>query len=238
MRVLFLLFDSLDARALSCYGGSIPTPNFDRLAARSGTFDAHYIGSMPCMPARRDMHTGRPCFLHRSWGPLEPFDDSFPAILKGADIYSHLISDHDHYFEDGGATYHTRYTTWDFIRGQESDPWIAMVKPPIERFREQYHPIQFEAARGGHRLQGMINREVMKSEADFPCAQCFDAALRFLDSNGDEQNWLPQLETSDPHQMSLLNDAQTEKSLIELVAAKMKAHDAPEELFQRFDLKA
>ena len=30
------------------------------------------------MPARRDLHTGRLNFMHRSWGPLEPFDNSFP----------------------------------------------------------------------------------------------------------------------------------------------------------------
>ena len=200
MRTVFLLFDSLNARALSCYGGKLPTPNFDRLAERAVTFDSHYIGSMPCMPARRDMHAGRLCFLHRSWGPLEPFDDSFPVLLQRAGVYSHLISDHYHYFEDGGATYHSRYTTWDFIRGQESDPWIAMVKPPLERFREHYHPIQLEETRDGHRLQGMINREAIKEEADFPSVQCFGAALRFLDQNGGDDNWLLQLETFDPHE--------------------------------------
>ena len=46
------------------------------------TFDNHYVGSLPCMPARRDMQTGRLTFLHRSWGPLEPFDNSFPEILQ------------------------------------------------------------------------------------------------------------------------------------------------------------
>jgi arylsulfatase A-like enzyme len=70
MRTLFLLFDSLNAGALSCYGAALATPNFDRLAERAVTFDSHYIGSMPCMPARRDMHTGRLSFLHRSWGRL------------------------------------------------------------------------------------------------------------------------------------------------------------------------
>ncbi len=48
---------------------------------------------MPCMPARRDMQTGRHTFLHRSWGPLEPFDNSFPEVLKTGGVYSHLISD-------------------------------------------------------------------------------------------------------------------------------------------------
>ena len=112
------------------------------------------------------MHTGRLNFLHRSWGPLEPFDDSFAENLKQAGTYSHLISDHYHYFEDGGSTYHNRYTTWSFIRGQESDPWIAMVEPPLERFRKTYHPIQYENYRNGHRFQGMINQSVIKNEED------------------------------------------------------------------------
>lgn len=110
MKVVFLLFDSLNRHMLGPYGGArIPTPNFDRLARRSITFDRHYVGSLPCMPARRDIHTGRLSFLHRSWGPLEPFDNSFAEILWDHKVYSHLITDHAHYFEDGGATYHTRY---------------------------------------------------------------------------------------------------------------------------------
>ena len=117
MKTVFLLFDSLNRSALGAYSGHHLTPNFDRLASRSIVFDKHFAGSLPCMPARRDMHTGRLNFLHRSWGPLEPFDDSFVGQLKQADIYSHLISDHYHYFEDGGSTYHNRYTTWSFLRG-------------------------------------------------------------------------------------------------------------------------
>ena len=180
MRCIYLLFDSLNLRALSCYGGGDPTPNFDRLAARAVTFERHYIGSMPCMPARRDMHTGRLNFLHRSWGPLEPFDNSFPELLKAHDVYSHLVSDHYHYFEDGGATYHSRYTTWDFIRGQEADPWIAIVKPPLERFREHYHPVQIDDAREGFRFQNLINRTQIVDEADFPSVKCFDQGLGFF----------------------------------------------------------
>src|SRR4051812_26564419 len=60
MRLVYILFDSLNRHALGAYGGTtVPTPNFDRLAARSVTFDTHYVGSLPCMPARRDLHTGR-----------------------------------------------------------------------------------------------------------------------------------------------------------------------------------
>ena len=83
MKTVFLMFDSVNRLMLEPYGGFfLETPNFKRLAERSVTFDNHYVGSMPCMPARRDMQTGRLSFLHRSWGPLEPFDNSFPVSLK------------------------------------------------------------------------------------------------------------------------------------------------------------
>ncbi|PRX61969.1 sulfatase-like protein [Cohnella sp. SGD-V74] len=72
--------------------GRLAGPAFSRLADKSVTFDNHWVGSMPCMPARRDLLTGRYNFLHRSWGPLEPFDDSLPALLRKQGVYSHLVS--------------------------------------------------------------------------------------------------------------------------------------------------
>ena len=200
MKTVFLLFDSLNRRALSCYGGAIPTPNFDRLAARGVRFDTHYVGSLPCMPARRDMMTGRLGFMHRSWGPLEPFDDNFPELLRQNGVYSHLVTDHYHYFQDGGSTYHNRYSSYDFIRGQESDHWIADVNPPMVRIRDTYHPNQIEEHRNGHRLQGAINRTALKDESDYPIVKCFDAGLDFLARNGESENWLLQIETFDPHE--------------------------------------
>jgi len=201
MKLIFVLFDSLNRGSLECYGGkAVPTPNFLRLAARAVTFDNHYVGSLPCMPARRDMHTGRLSFLHRAWGPLEPFDNSFAEILRRAGIYSHLVSDHYHYWEDGGATYHNRYDTYEFVRGQERDPWKAMVEPPWERFREMYHGLQFSDQRGHKFAQYIINRQFIREYADFPSVRCFDAGLDFLQRNRDADNWLLHVETFDPHE--------------------------------------
>lgn len=200
MKVVFLLFDSLTRKALSCYGGQLETPNFQRLADRSVLFDKHYVGSLPCMPARRDFQTGRLGFMHRSWGPLEPFDDSLPELLSQKGVYSHLATDHYHYFEDGGATYHNRYTTYDFIRGQEGDAWVPEVAPDFAALERTYHPLQIEKTRSGHRLQGLLNRQRIDQEQSFPMRQTFDAGLRFLEANGKHDDWLLQLETFDPHE--------------------------------------
>ncbi len=200
MKCVFVLFDSLNRHTLECYGGKIPTPNFTRLAEKAVTFDRHYVGSMPCMPARRDMQTGRLSFLHRSWGPLEPYDNSFPELLFEEGIYSHLVTDHYHYWEDGGATYHNRYDSYEFIRGQERDPWKAMVQPHWERLRELYHPRQVSEGRRELYYQHIVNRESIKEEDDFPSVSCFNKGFEFLDVNRATDNWLLQIETFDPHE--------------------------------------
>jgi len=203
MRLVYVLFDSLNRHALGAYGGTIiPTPNFDRLARRSVAFDTHYVGSLPCMPARRDMHTGRLNFLHRAWGPLEPFDNSFPEVLRAQrGTYSHLVTDHYHYFEDGGVGFHGRYSSWEFFRGQEKDKWKGVVSPPIERWRGEYHPTQFDGRTDPNaNMPYYVSREQMQEEAAFPIALCTKAALEFLDTNRQADNWLLQIECFDPHE--------------------------------------
>lgn len=186
---------------MSNYGSdAVHTPNFERFAQKALTFDNHYVGSLPCMPARRDMHTGRLNFMHRSWGPLEPFDNSFPQLLKSNGIYSHLISDHLHYFEDGGSGFHTRFNTWEYIRGQEHDPWVAMVSPPIERYKEKFDGRNYNFDHPNRRLQGIINRERIRSEEEFPGPKCFNAAFEFLETNKRADNWSLMLECFDPHE--------------------------------------
>jgi arylsulfatase A-like enzyme len=205
MRAILVLFDSLNRLAVGAYGGKLATPSFDRFARRAVTFDTHYVGSLPCMPARRDIHTGRLNFPHRSWGPLEPFDNSFAELLKDSGVHTHLVTDHGHYFEEGGATYHTRYSTWDFIRGQENDPWKAMVQPPLERFRERYSQKHYPFgtvvdASSRMRVQHIVNKQWMQDEADFPGPRCFASGLEFLETNRDADNWMLQIECFDPHE--------------------------------------
>ena len=133
MKAIMVMFDSLNRRMLPPYGNDwVHAPNFQRLAERTAVFDSCFVGSMPCMPARRELHTGRYNFLHRSWTPLEPFDDSMPEILKKNKVHTHLVTDHQHYWEDGGATYHNRYSTYEFVRGQEGDYWKGHINSPVE----------------------------------------------------------------------------------------------------------
>jgi arylsulfatase A-like enzyme len=195
MKAIMVMFDSLNRRLLPPYGNDwIHAPNFSRLAEKSVTFDNCYTGSNPCMPARRELHTGRYNFLHRSWGPIEPFDDSAPDILKKSGIYSHLVSDHYHYWEEGGSTYHTKYNSWEFIRGQEGDPWKGEVKDP-EFPKEVMGRTGFRTWR-----QDWVNRQYVKEEQDFPQFRTFEKGIEFMQKNVNEDNWFLQIETFDPHE--------------------------------------
>ena len=85
---------------------------------------------MPCMPARRELHTGRYNFLHTFWTPMHPYDDSVISRMKAAGIYTHIATDHFHYWEDGGSGYLTKFDSHEIVRGQQGDPWKAQVSWP------------------------------------------------------------------------------------------------------------
>ncbi|PRB03444.1 sulfatase [Microbacterium sp. MYb64] len=192
MRAVMVMFDSLNRHMLPPYGSDeIVAPNFQRLAERTVVFDRFYAGSLPCMPARRELHTGRHNFLHRSWGPLEPWDDSMPELLKKAGVHTHLASDHFHYWEDGGATYHSRYSTWEFFRGQDGDPWKGRVDTP---------DIPLKSFRGAVHRQDAINRGYLQRQADHPQSKTFDAGLEFIRTNASADDWFLQIECFDPHE--------------------------------------
>ncbi|MFJ6509886.1 sulfatase [Streptomyces sp. NPDC091406] len=194
MKAIMVMFDSLNRHMLPPYGGTwAHAPNFARLAERTVAFDQAYAGSMPCMPARREIHTGRYNFLHRSWGPLEPFDDSMPELLKQNGVYTHLVSDHPHYWEDGGSTYHGRYNTWEFFRGQEGDAWKGHVAdPPV--------PENLKRLRSGQFRQDLVNRAYMPTEDRHSQTLTFDAGLEFIHTNLAADRWFVQIETFDPHE--------------------------------------
>ncbi|MEM7110842.1 MAG: sulfatase [Chloroflexota bacterium] len=204
MKAIMVMFDTLNRHMLPPYGCDwTHAPNFERLAKRSVTFDNCYVGSMPCMPARREMHTGRYNFLHRSWSPLEPFDNSMPQMLQDNGVYSHLITDHQHYWEDGGATYHNRYSSYEFVRGQEGDLWKGHVDDPFE-IPEFTRRLTGNDKADAHALrlwrQDWINRSYMDSPEKQSQVRVFDLGLEFMRTNATADSWYLQIETFDPHE--------------------------------------
>jgi arylsulfatase A-like enzyme len=191
MKTIVILSDSLNRHYLPMYGNDwVIAPNLVRFAERSVVFDNHWIGSAPCMPARRDMLTGRLNFLERGWGGIEPFDIPFPHLLRDyADVFCHMETDHYHYFHVGGENYHMPFNTWALHRGQESDPFVSRVSAP-----------EAPEHLGKWRAQYAKNQLAFQAEADFSTPQTFQGAIDWLKANEGEDDYLLWVEVFDPHE--------------------------------------
>ena len=198
MRTVFILMDSLNRRFLNCYGAqeAAITPNIDRLAERSVVFDQHWCGSSPCMPARRDIMTGRLNFMERPWGGIEPYDHTLAALLREQNVFTHMETDHFHYAERGGENYWGHFTSWQLHRGTEHDTihWgpdktgiPANVKP--DDYCGLYAP-WYEKT-----------REVYGQDWEkYSTSRTFTSAADWLEKYHESDNFMLWVEAFDPHE--------------------------------------
>jgi arylsulfatase A-like enzyme len=191
-RAIVILLDSLNRHLLGCYGGrEFETPNLDRLAARSVRFTRHYVGSLPCIPARHDILCGALDFLWKPWGSIELWEDAITVPLRRAGVVTKLVSDHPHLFEVGGENYHTDFAAWDYLRGHESDAWRTRPDPSwigAPSFGRGHTP--YDDSRGWFR-----------GEADFPGPRTMAATARWLDEEAPaHERFLLFVDEFDPHE--------------------------------------
>jgi arylsulfatase A-like enzyme len=209
--VVVVLLDSLNRHLLGAYGGTeFATPNLDRFAARSARFTGHVTGSLPCMPARHDILCGALDFLWKPWGSIELWEESITATLRRAGVTTMLASDHPHLFETGGENYHTDFTMWDYVRGNEEDPWRSYPDPSAIGA-----PVLPAAADGGWFVRKRFGidgdqfgrrhydhgRTWLRTEDDFPGPKTMRAAADWLLHADDAHDrWFMFVDEFDPHE--------------------------------------
>lgn len=221
MNVIVILCDTLRRDHVGAYNGGralnqcwspeapdwpVPTPNMDRLARRGTVFTNCFCGSTPCMPARRDIYTGRLEFLERGWGPLEEDDRDLPRQVSGppnqsvsgmpgqGHRVSYLVSDHFHLWEQGSGNYHMGYTGFEWIRGKEADAWRT-------------DPVAFdcpEDQRNGkcerHWRNVHFLRRNAEDEENWFSPRVFRAAADWLEANHRHPNFYLHIDCFDPHE--------------------------------------
>jgi len=190
--VIVVLLDSLNRHLLGAYGGAeFATPNLDRFARRALRFDAHYTGSLPCIPARHDLLCGALDFLWKPWGSIEIWEDAITVPLRAAGVTTTLVTDHPHLFEVGGENYHCDFKAWEYLRGHESDPWQTRPDPSwigAPSFGRGHTP--YDDSRG-----------YFRDEADFPGPRTMAAAARWLDGHAPAHaRFLLLVDEFDPHE--------------------------------------
>jgi arylsulfatase A-like enzyme len=198
VNLVLVLVDSLNRADLRCYDeqAPAPTPNVDRLARRAFRFDNHFVGSLPCMPARREIFAGFKEFLWRPWGPLETFDARLPRLLEVRGYATAIVTDHYHYWDDSAHGYVQSFQQFELVRGHEHDAWKLPVPPdgPLPRWVEHVERWRPGAGRGY-----WANVRGFESKDDFFPARVFDAAARFLDE-APPQPFFLQVESFDVHE--------------------------------------
>jgi arylsulfatase A-like enzyme len=71
LNIIQILIDDMGLADLHCYGGPIPTPNIDRIAAEGIRFTQAYVASPICSPSRVGITTGQCPSRHRIFSFLD-----------------------------------------------------------------------------------------------------------------------------------------------------------------------
>lgn len=210
MKVLFISIDSLRRDFLGTYQDlpsivdyDVETSNIDAFAEKAITFENHYAGSLPCMPARREWLTGTQEFLWRPWGPIEPFDETLPQMMRKNNILSQLVTDHYHLFQHGSHGYFEDYNGFEFIRGHEYDalhtapkyPDNALLSQTADSATDRPDSVQFK-----NRSQYARNIEDFTEVADFFSPKVFSKVADWLGENQEWDNWFCQVDSFDVHE--------------------------------------
>lgn len=208
MNTIVVLMDSLNLHCLEPYGAThVRTPNLQRLAERSVVFDNHFVGSLPCMPARRELLTGRREFLWRGWGHIEPWDRHLATDALRCGFTTQMITDHYHYWENGAHGYFEPFQGMEFIRGHELDFWDTAPltdTPEWARSIDRYRPQHWSHPEGWGSFYYQNARNFLMDESLFPCAKVMQRSADWLDRNHQQEKFLLWTETFDPHEPHFL----------------------------------
>jgi len=200
--------DTLRRDHLSCFGTEkaseflakpIKTPNLEKFASRGTIFNQAYLGSFPCMPARRDIWTGRYEFPWRGWGPLEDDDLDVINLLRSHGYINMLVSDHYHILERDAGNFHFGFNGWDMVRGQEHDPYVT---EPLENGTKE----KLNHTRSGAWYLHQKNiRGKERYEEELFAPQVFRKAASWLETNATpqlrkERPFCLMVECFDPHE--------------------------------------
>lgn len=194
MNVVLVMSDTFRYDNLSCYGPTqVKTPQLDRFAGESFVFDNAYLGSFPTVPNRLDIISGRFSFIDREWQPLPKETVTLQQVLSASGLVTQMIVDNPHLVEMG-FNYERGFDAWEWIRGQETDPWKTAPK-------EVSLPCAESKLRTPFFFQTYLrNTAWWKSEEDRFAPRTINAACQWLEENQDQDQFFLYIDLFDPHE--------------------------------------
>ncbi|MFO7956988.1 MAG: sulfatase [Candidatus Brocadiia bacterium] len=217
MNVVLVMFDSLRKDCIGTYGeapwGPVHTPHLDALAEEAMVFDRVYPESLPTLPTRRAVYTGRRVYPFFNgdfrlkgdfvgapgWGPIPEDQDTLAELFRDAGYRTGLIADVYHMFKPS-KNFWRGFDQWMFLRGQELDPYRSGPEISQEEI-DHWLPAEMQSAGKVNFIrQCLKNMHDRTKEEDYFNARVFIEAVRWLEQNRDADNLFLTVESFDPHE--------------------------------------
>ncbi len=215
--VILVVFDSLRKDCVGAYGpppwGPVYTPHLDSLARESLLMTRAYPESLPTLPARRALYTGRRVYpFHNGdfhlkgdfvgapgWGPIPEDQPTLAELLSEAGYRTALVSDVYHMFKPS-KNFWRGFDQWTFLRGQEKDPYRSGPRLTQEQL-DYWLPRHLQNEQTVEFIQQCImNIHDRTKEEDYFAPQVFKAAAVWLEQNQDAERFFLTVESFDPHE--------------------------------------
>jgi arylsulfatase A-like enzyme len=217
VNVVLVVFDSLRKDCVGLYGappwGEVRTPHLDALAEESLVFDRAYPESLPTLPTRRAIYTGRRVYPFENadfrlkgdfvgapgWGPIPEEQGTLAEIFRSAGYRTGLIADVYHMFKPS-KNYWRGFDQWTFLRGQERDPYRSGPEP-TQADIDHWLPKDLQTPQKVDFLRTCLkNMHDRTREEDYFNARVFIEAARWLEQNRDADRFFLTVESFDPHE--------------------------------------
>ena len=217
MNIILVMFDSLRRDCVNAYGPApwwpLQTPHFDAFAEESVIMTRAYPESLPTLPARRALYTGRRCYpFHNGdfrlkgdfvgaagWGPIPEDQPTLAELLRKAGYRTGLVSDLYHMFKPS-KNFWRGFDEWKFLRGQEIDTYRSGPRLSQEEV-DRWLPKELQEDRRVRFLQRCImNIHDRGKEEDFFPPRVFSEAALWLEQNQDADRVFLTVESFDPHE--------------------------------------
>ncbi|MHA1147946.1 MAG: sulfatase [Promethearchaeota archaeon] len=230
VNAILIVLDTLRQDHVGCYGNSwIKTPNLDEFAKESVKYTYMYPDSLPTLPARKAIYTGKRVFPFTDdkvgntksgrgdfignalgapgWGSISETQDTLAEKFNRKKYTSALFSDVYHQFKPG-YNFHRGFSQWKWIRGQEEDAYLSGPDIPEEEL-EIFLTSKKQGMTSGTVFAKVMMEQFLKntrwwqSESETFPARVFRAAGKWLDMNQEaliKGKGFLTVESFDPHE--------------------------------------
>ncbi|WP_303236653.1 sulfatase [uncultured Bilophila sp.] len=209
---IVLMFDTLSAKYVGCYGNEwIKTPNMDRLAREGVLFENWYTEGLPTVPCRRAMLTGRYTLPKSGWVALSMDDTTIADLCWGRPIDTALVFDCP-MFRLPKFGYTRGFDKVWFLHGHEADEHFfdgdPLIHMDVDDYFDETSCEKYSARSGSEALEAIkamsasLLSEVQywKTPEDRYVAKTIKKAVEYLRQVDRNKQFFLWIDSFDPHE--------------------------------------